>query len=350
MVGGMNRSAEDDFKKLKQLLDRLSVDIEIDNGLKITLSSQTLKQVEMDVERSFNFIENSDDKVLYKKLLKELIVSSLELNSEWFYYQGYHDLVAFFIYQFTYIENERVQFKHCDKLKLLSYIVAFSKNYLKDFMTKDLNNAMIYLKFIPKILKKYNVYNYQIFKNKPFYGSIANVMTLFTHNTSLQNIPIKLKIITHLLEAKNITFVLVFYAKLVANFKTNIEEKILTDAETGNDPLVIQSLINTLITDELDIMKPELLDKLLDESITDMNTAKIQNIFKYSFENKGLLINFNFQTEKTILKNTLLVAVNLVMLRKMKPDITSPYTFAGTVLTINNIHRLISYYTQRKLK
>ena len=98
MVGEVKAKSEGSFKKLKQQLDRLSKDTKLDNGVKMPLSSQAVKQVEMDVERSFNFIKNTDDKVLYKKLLKELIVSSLELNPKWYYYQGYHDVVAFFIY------------------------------------------------------------------------------------------------------------------------------------------------------------------------------------------------------------------------------------------------------------
>jgi len=339
-----------DFEKMQNLFEILIQNIVIDHKNETLVPSSTLNQIKLDVDRSFNYIENATDKSLYKSLLKNTLNKVFEIKPKWFYYQGYHDIVAFFLYQLTYIENGTVQFKKCDNDRLLLYIIVFTENFLKDFMTKDLNNAMVYLNFIPKILKKYNMYNYQIFKNKPFYGSIANIMTLFTHNISQQNIPIRLKIMSYLLESKNISFILVFYTKLISHFKLKIEERVLNNSDSGNDPLVLQSLINTLITDELDKIDLNELEKLLKESFDDMNSPKIQNIFKYSYENNGLLINFDYKREKIILKNTLLVAVNMIMLKKMTPDITSPYTFAGTVLTINNIHRLIRYYTLRYLK
>lgn len=337
------------FQRLQKLLNDLIKDLPVDNETTIALSSKTMHQINLDVDRSFNFVDNPHDKETLKMLLSNTIKTVLERYPRWFYYQGYHDIVSFFICHFCYIKDSEIHYRNCDNKTFLSYVIVFSQNFLRDFMSKNLNSSMVYLKFIPKIMKKYNVYNHIIFKNKPFYGSIANIITLFTHNMNAENIKSRLEIITYVVRSKNISFILIFYAKLVYHYKTLIEKRIFTDDECERDPLIIQTLMNTIITDELDRIDMSTLKCILKETLTDMNSMRIQNVFKYSLENNGLLINFNFNWEKVVLKNTLLVAINLIMIRKMKRDISSPYTFSGTVLTINNIQKLIRYCTQRRI-
>lgn len=336
-------------QRLQKLLNDLIKDFSAGNENTVALSSNTIHQINLDVDRSFNFVDNSNDKETFKKLLNDTIKTVLERNPQWFYYQGYHDIVSFFIYHFCYIKDNEIHYRNCDNKTFLSYVIIFSQNFLRDFMSKNLNSSMVYLKFIPRIMKKYNVYNHSIFKNKPFYGSIANIITLFTHNMNAKNMKSRLEIITYVIKSKNISFILIFYAKLIYHYKTLIEKRIFTDDECERDPLIIQTLMNTIITDELENIDMNTLKQLLKETLGDMNSMRIQNVFKYSLENNGLLINFNFNREKIVLKNTLLVAINLIMIRKMKRDISSPYTFAGTVLTINNIQKLIRYCTQRRI-
>ncbi|KAL6935450.1 uncharacterized protein HGUI_00112 [Hanseniaspora guilliermondii] len=337
-----------DFQRLQKFLNDLIKEVSVLNENTKALSPSTLNQINLDVDRSFNFVTNSKEKELLKKTLKTTIKTILERNPQWFYYQGYHDIVSFFIYYFCYIKNNEIHYRNCDSNTLISYITTFSEKFLRDFMSKNLNNSMVYLKFIPKILKKYNVYNHNIFNDSPFYGSIANIITLFTHNLNLKNMESRLAIITYVIRSENISFILIFYAKLVYHYKALIEKRIFSDEECETDPLIIQTLINTIITEELDNIDMNTLKQILKETLKDMNTMRIQNVFKYSLENKGLLINFNFNKEKVFLKNTLLVAINIVILQRMKHDISSPYTFAGTVLTINNIQKLIRYWTHER--
>lgn len=343
-----HRTDKNTFQRLQSLLNDLVKEIPVENEIIVPLSAKTIHQINLDVDRSFNFIDNSNDKEIFKKLLSKTIETVLEKNPQLFYYQGYHDIVSFFIYHFCHIENNKIHYKGCDSKTFVSYIIIFSQKFLGDFMSNKLNSTMVYLKFVPKIMKKYNVYNHSIFKNKPFYGSIANIITLFTHNMNVNNMKFRLEIITYVIKSKNIAFILILYAKLVYYYKALIEKRIFNDEECERDPLIIQTLMNTIITDELDNIDMNTLKQLLKETLNDMNSMRIQNVFKYSLENNGLLINFNFNKEKVLLKNTLLVAINLIMIRKMKRDISSPYTFAGTVLTINNIQKLIRYCTLRK--
>ena len=59
-----------DFEKMQNLLEILIQDIVIDHKNETLVPSSTLNQIKLDVDRSFNYIENATDKSLYKSLLK----------------------------------------------------------------------------------------------------------------------------------------------------------------------------------------------------------------------------------------------------------------------------------------
>ena len=321
------------------------------------LSENTFKQVRLDCDRSFGSDDNIDDEqeVIYQNELYHIIIDILSKDSSLHYYQGYHDIVALFLYMFTEYDtyNEKLYYKIVsNREELVNIIFNFTELYLIDFMKENINDTLLYLNYIPKILKKLD---YKLYKtlttcnSNNFKFTLSNIITLFNHDIENSKYHHKLLVLKYLVKTSNISFILILYSQLLVEVSNEIYTLFDENIEKNDDILIIQFKINNLINEYLNNLPPTKFEVLLNKTHSLMKLYKIQNIFKYSLKNKHLLTNFNFNTEKSALIKLSIVSVNLFMLAQMKTDpspfapfSTSPKSIITYAFSLFNIYKTIS--------
>ncbi|XBW38209.1 hypothetical protein QEN19_003800 [Hanseniaspora menglaensis] len=336
------------YKELKKLKN-----LQLYKTNRCILSEKSLKQVRLDCDRSFGGAVNitDEEESVYQNELYNVIVSILKLDSSLNYYQGFHDIIALFLYCFTVLDKHKhsLCYKYdLNRTAFVELLFVFTKKFLADFMRENIADTMIYLSYIPKLVKKIN---YNLYKelnvcnaNNTVNYPLSNIITLFNHDTNSERYAYTLLIIRYLLEASNISFVLILYTVLLNDIQDKIYHLISDNAGSKDDFAIIYFKINNYVSKAINDMPIEKFKIKLEESNKLIKENKIKNTFKYSIKNKHLLINFDFDSEKNILIKISLVSVNLFLLGTLKQtsSYTSPISIITSLFSIYNIYKTIS--------
>ncbi|UCS22563.1 uncharacterized protein HLK63_K12177 [Nakaseomyces glabratus] len=152
-----------------------------------TVTHKDEKQIELDVNRSFNNLKNGSQRAYLRKVLQKLLIRFFRSNSELSYYQGFHDVISVFILVFLNYDDdntgEHVIYK-VENIESLFYCVeAFSLLYLRDFLMPTLDFSIDQLKVIQNYIlnKDEELYEkMQLDVIHPLYA-ISSVLTVFAH-------------------------------------------------------------------------------------------------------------------------------------------------------------------------
>lgn len=152
-----------------------------------TVTHKDEKQIELDVNRSFNNLKNGPQRAYLRKVLQKLLIRFFRSNSELSYYQGFHDVLSIFILVFLNYDDdntgEHVIYK-VENIESLFYCVeAFSLLYLRDFLMPTLDFSIDQLKVIQNYIlnKDEELYEkMQLDVIHPLYA-ISSVLTVFAH-------------------------------------------------------------------------------------------------------------------------------------------------------------------------
>ncbi|AGO13300.1 AaceriAFR154Cp [[Ashbya] aceris (nom. inval.)] len=169
-------------------------------------------QVELDVRRSFGFVEDEAQKQRLRELLQATLVRFLRKYPSLRYYQGYHDVVSVILMvYYDALESDQFSPLQASADDLLSSSVAsstsdatvlpddstqstvdtmfevvemFSLLYLRDFMMDSLDFTIDQLRVIPQLLK---IRDAELFRQlhldqvSPFFA-LSSILTIFSHD------------------------------------------------------------------------------------------------------------------------------------------------------------------------
>ena len=148
-------------------------------------------QCQLDVNRSFGFIEENDVKQQLRAILMGIMVAFFRKYPELRYYQGYHDIVAVFVMVFIYDEETKTLItsrvpKHDEytESKLFRCVEIFSLMYLRDFMMDSLDFPIDQLSVISYLVRERDEALYKklnLGKMKPLFA-ISSILTIYSHD------------------------------------------------------------------------------------------------------------------------------------------------------------------------
>lgn len=148
-------------------------------------------QCQLDVNRSFGFIEENDVKQQLRAVLMGIMVEFFRKYPELRYYQGYHDIVAVFVMVFIYDEEAKTLITsrvpkrdEYGKSKLFQCVEIFSLMYLRDFMMDSLDFPIDQLSVISYLVRERDEALYKrlnLGKMKPLFA-ISSILTIYSHD------------------------------------------------------------------------------------------------------------------------------------------------------------------------
>lgn len=267
------------------------------------------KQVELDTNRSFGYIENSNLKSQLKDTLQTVIMGVLIECPGLCYYQGYHDIAAVFVMVFydTKLVTQDIE-------KMISLLKIFTLIYLRDFMMDSLDFAIDQIKVIPQIVSQSDkklVNKLKLDKQDPLFA-ISSILTLYSHHfkPQLETDELEFNLIYEIFDliiaTQSMMLPLVMYSKfLLINKELLYKEYELNlvhfDNLTDLVHVIVQKIIMTSLTmgDDLNVCKQWNL--ILNEVRLDFleNRIKIPSLKKFVNKYSPLLTttsNVNLKT------------------------------------------------------
>lgn len=233
-------------------------------------SHRDYQQVLKDVNRSFI---NYDDNSIPKSRLLKVIMSSLIMIPDLYYYQGYHDVASVMV---TVFPNDD------DAIRSLC---AISVCYLRDHTLKDINESLIHLHLIPEIINiidpKFHKY---INTPNPIY-SLSAILSIFSHD--LNKFDSLIQIWDFIFLHNDPKLVIYIYASMVLYFKDDILLQ-LQEIGSGNDMIqftlskLIQNNLNNSIDIHMEIKSILSLSLRLRDSINLNKLKSFKRLNKYS--------------------------------------------------------------------
>lgn len=184
------------------------------------------QQVLKDVNRSFVDV---DDNLLLKERLLYVIMTTLWLLPDLYYYQGYHD-VASVVVSVVHQDDEAVRL-----------LCSLSVRYLRDHCLKDMDESLLHLQLIPQIIRvvdpKFHAF---IAVENPVY-SLSAILSLFSHD--LQHNAL-IQVWDFILAHDDPSLVIYIYAAMVLYFKDDILNEL---RENGTDRDMVLFTLSKLI-------------------------------------------------------------------------------------------------------
>ncbi|CCF57338.1 hypothetical protein KAFR_0C03460 [Kazachstania africana CBS 2517] len=222
-------------------------------------------QINLDVKRSFSFVENTKHRDFLKDLLSRIIIGIFRKHPKLRYYQGYHDIVSLFI--LVWHSNEEVDLSLSTMIlsavdaqfdTVFECVEIFTLVYLRDFMMNSLDFPIDQLKLISHLIKEKDpdlYHSMKLDKISPFFA-ISSILTFFSHDLKPTNENSIIWEIFDLIISKNSSFIpiLIFTnfilmqkQKLIDQINLNTEN---FDNETDLIHASIQQILLTSISNE----------------------------------------------------------------------------------------------------
>ncbi|AMD20225.1 HDL519Wp [Eremothecium sinecaudum] len=218
------------------------------------------RQVELDVRRSFGFIEDVNEKEKLREILKSTILKFLRKYPELRYYQGYHDVVSVFVMVFQDGQASDMCTPECSKLErvpssgrsskdegimtsdidieeadMFTTVEIFTLLYLRDFMMDTLDFTIHHLRIISLLVQAECPKFYEEVKLatvNPFFA-LSAILTLFSHELKPdfdETSPLY-QIFDMVISSGSMMLPLVIYASILLELKDDILFKCKTQAD-----------------------------------------------------------------------------------------------------------------------
>ncbi|AAS53525.1 AFR154Cp [Eremothecium gossypii ATCC 10895] len=220
-------------------------------------------QMELDVRRSFGFVENEGQKQKLRELLQATLVRFFRKYPSLRYYQGYHDVVSVILMvYYDALESDQFSTLQGSADDLLSSSVAssmseatvlpdestqstvdtmfevvemFSLLYLRDFMMDSLDFTIDQLQVIPQLIKIRDV---ELFRQlhldqvSPFFA-LSSILTIFSHDLKpcKNQLSPLYQIFDLVITSGNMMAPLVIYMELIVEHK----EDLLRECDAQSD-------------------------------------------------------------------------------------------------------------------